>query len=379
MTEPPQLHFFGYYGVQPWNAAEDRLLCLEVSFQDRPPRASDEAVIGVVDCDTLEFSEVSRTRAWNFQQGCMLHWLPTAPDSSILFNTLLENRFCCVILDLETRERRVLPRPISAVSHDGKRAISLNFARLHAKRPGYGYAGLPDPHRGETHPSDDGVYVVDLESGEDWMAVSMQDVYEMRPQGTDLEDLDLWFNHTIFNADDSRLAFLARFSRQNLRGTAMFTVDPEGEDLRCLVDYGLVSHYDWMDSRRILAWADVDSQGDGFYLLDDGGGEYRRVGESVLKQDGHCSFSPDGEWILTDTYPDADRMGELMIYRWRTGDLVSLGRFHSHPDLVGQIRCDLHPRWSRKGDKVCFDSTHKGTRQLYVMDVPWGKPGLPTK
>ena len=48
---------------------------------------------------------------------------------------------------------------------------------------------------------------------------------------------------------------------------------------------------------------------------------------------------------------------------------VMLGRFLSPLPFRGEIRCDLHPRWSRDGRQVCFDSVHEGTRQIYVMDV----------
>ena len=33
------------------------------------------------------------------------------------------------------------------------------------------------------------------------------------------------------------------------------------------------------------------------------------------------------------------------------------------------LHCDLHPRWSRDGRQVVFDSIHEGTRQIYMVDV----------
>ena len=59
----------------------------------------------------------------------------------------------------------------------------------------------------------------------------------------------------------------------------------------------------------------------------------------------------------------------LLLYRPEDGLRVELGPFRSPPELSGEIRCDLHPRWNRDGTKVCFDSAHEGARQLYVMDV----------
>jgi len=47
-----------------------------------------------------------------------------------------------------------------------------------------------------------------------------------------------------------------------------------------------------------------------------------------------------------------------------------MGKFFSIPKLTGEkIRCDLHPRWSRDGKAVCIDSAHKGSRQMYVIEL----------
>lgn len=47
VTSGPMHHFFGYYGIQPWDADEKYLLCLETLFHDHVPHAEDKATFGV--------------------------------------------------------------------------------------------------------------------------------------------------------------------------------------------------------------------------------------------------------------------------------------------------------------------------------------------
>src|SRR5688572_26092522 len=80
LTSGPGHHFFGYYGIPPWNASGKRLVCLESSFQDHMPSAEEAAVVGLVDEASGGFRGVTETRAWNLQQGAMLHWNPLEPE-----------------------------------------------------------------------------------------------------------------------------------------------------------------------------------------------------------------------------------------------------------------------------------------------------------
>jgi hypothetical protein len=191
-----------------------------------------------------------------------------------------------------------------------------------------------------------------------------------------MEGVKHWFNHLLFNHDDTRFIFLHRWRRQEGRGhwTRMFTANPDGSDIHCVADHGMVSHFDWRNPRQILAWATQRDIGNRYFLFTDGTEEREIIGDGVLTADGHCSYSPDGRWILTDTYPDRERMRTLLLYRPDPlvpgdGHRVDIGRFFSPKELDGEIRCDLHPRWSRDGLKVCIDSVHEGHRQIYTLDV----------
>ena len=212
VTRGPLYHWFGYYDMPVWDITGRYLLSLEVDFQERPPTVSDCATIGMTDLDTDEYVRLTQTRAFNWQQGAMMHWLPTDPGRSIIFNDRVEGRFVSVVMDVFTRERRVLGRATSDVGLGGKLALGLNYARIAETRPGYGYAGLDDPYGAELHPADDGVYVIDLSTGEDRLAVSMGDVYDYLGRRADMAPVKMWFNHTLLNPSETRLVFLARWN-----------------------------------------------------------------------------------------------------------------------------------------------------------------------
>ncbi len=371
VTAGPNHHFFGYYDKFPWDATGRYMLGLETTFIDRPPTPDDTATVGLIDLDdSNRWCPIAETRAWYWQQGTMLQWLASAPDRLIIHNDREGGRFVSVIRDVHSGENRTLPFPIYAVSRDGKSAVSVNFSRVHQMRPGYGYVGLPLPGDDELHPDYDGIYWVDLTTGEHKLIISLAQIVEIRHDST-MEGVKHWFNHLQFNHDDTRFIFLHRWLRKEGRGwwTRMFTAAPDGSDICCLADHGMTSHFDWRNPKQIIAWATQRDIGNRYFLFDDQSDKVELIGDGILTTDGHCSYSPDGRWILTDSYPDRERMRTLILYRPGDSYRVDIGRFFSPKELDGEIRCDLHPRWSRDGQKICIDSAHEGHRQMYVLDV----------
>ncbi len=150
----------------------------------------------------------------------------------------------------------------------------------------------------------------------------------------------------------------------------LYTAKLDGSDLRCLLDTGMISHYDWEDDRHILIWACHPDGRKRFLYCDAIAGSVTVVGEDVLIEDGHCTFSPDKCWVLNDTYPDSYQLRTLMLFHPESNKRIDLARLYSPKDKWwGEIRCDLHPRWNRDGTQVCIDSVHNGQRQMYVLDV----------
>ena len=70
----------------------------------------------------------------------------------------------------------------------------------------------------------------------------------------------------------------------------------------------------------------------------------------------------ENEWVLVIS-------GRARLEFAGDGRMVDLGKHYGpHTDPVS-CRCDLHPRWSRGGGFVSFDSLHEGARRVYLADV----------
>jgi Tol biopolymer transport system component len=95
---------------------------------------------------------------------------------------------------------------------------------------------------------------------------------------------------------------------------------------------------------------------------------YKRLGNGLLDYDGHGTFSPDEKWMITDTYPSRDlREQKIYLMDLETEAVLPLGRFAQPEEFTGHWRCDIHCRWSPNGDMVGFNSTHTGSRQVYII------------
>lgn len=369
VTFGPKFHWFGYYDKFPWDATGRYMLALEVDFMDRVPTPDDVATVGMVDLhEGSEWIPLAETKAFNWQQGTHLQWMPTAPDREIIYNSLAGDHYVSIIQDVFTGEKRELPLPIYALSRDGSKAVTLNFSRVHSTRPGYGYNHLM--HLAGPDVSDeDGLWMMDLRTGEYELIITIEQIYGIATQES-MVGARHWFNHLQFSTDDSRFLFLHRWRFPEQRwGTRLFTANPDGSDIYLVNDHEMTSHFDWAGPDKILAWARRFDIGDRYFLFTDQSEEIQVVGEDVFTTDGHCSYSPNREWILTDTYPDKEHKRTLILYRIADNTRIDVGRFYSIPVPDNEFRCDLHPRWSRDGRQVCFDSTHEQERQMYVMDV----------
>lgn len=393
ITRGPKFHWFGYYDKWQLDPSGRYVLGCQVDFEHRSPRPDDKLRVGMVDLkDNDRWTELGETRAWNWQQSCMLQFVPGS-STDVIWNDRVkgdgEERFAAVIMNIRSGKRRMLDGPVYALSPDGRSAVAPDFRRLNDCRLGYGYAGIADPNGQDRSPDKSGIWRLDLKTGKRELLLTFAQMasvsYEdrQRKYADDPAKSKHWFNHLLYSTDGSRFLFLHRWRALDragtqpwgLRGfsTRMFTVNAkDGSDAYIVDPNGGTSHFIWRDPSHICAWAWHPSHADRFYLFTDKSRDVQVVAPDVMTVNGHNTYLPghNNEWILNDTYPDQDRYQHPYLYHIPTNRRFPLGHFHAPPLYTGEWRCDLHPRYSPDGRSVVIDSAHEGAgRQMYLIDI----------
>src|SRR4026208_1154899 len=88
ITKGPKFHWFGCYDKLEFDPTGRYVLGMEVGFENRTPVPDDVLKVGMVDLqDGERWIELGESRAWCWQQGCMLQWIPGS-ESEVIWNDL---------------------------------------------------------------------------------------------------------------------------------------------------------------------------------------------------------------------------------------------------------------------------------------------------
>jgi len=356
-------YFFGYYDLPAFSSDGMRHLCHRTTFRDRLPNMGDVCEVGYLDTGSAAFHAFGTTQAFNFQQGAMLQWYPANGSESVAYNVRGADGYQTCIHNLGTGARRVLPAAAANISADGKHGLCINMQRVFDFRPGYGYAGAGDPYFDVPQPLDDGIFLMDMHTGQLALILHYR---ELAAFFGIPENRKVVVNHITFNPSGTRFLFLLRtFAEGGSWSTCLGTAKYDGSELYLLSPPSMASHYHWRDDAHLLIWAEISSV-PGMYLLRDQSTDVTRLNPDFFTRDIHCVYSPDRRFILGDGYPDhtGHRAIELYDVTRDTGRQVC--SVYSMTPATVDVRCDLHNRWSRDGRRISFDSTHEGFHGVYV-------------
>ena len=370
-------YFFGYYDKSPWDASDRYMLCMRAkdTWSDVSPKEKADIILidtSLPEDDANRVRKIAETSAWNVQQSCMLQWLGPDFSSRILFNDYRDGKYVTVIKEIENGEEHVISAPVYTVSADGRTALTLDFSRLYNLRPGYGYYNVSEETKGVALPDATAVWKIDLTTGDVKPFLSYKDfaTFQPRPEMQEAGSVHK-VNHLMLSPSGERCMVLYRWFVGERKYTRLVTFDTaDGKNMYVLSDDDMVSHCFWKDDEHILAFENKKDGGPGYYLMKDKTQEYSHCWPQ-LSNDGHPSYSPDRSLIVTDTYPDRARIAEvkLMDGDETKPDVKVIARVFAPFKYDNDTRCDLHPRWNHKGDKICLDSVFEGHRGLYVVNA----------
>ena len=367
-TPPGMETFIGYYDKVPISK-DYYILChlSKYSTRQKPNTAESISVMLFVQNEIRPILEVP-THVYNWQQGARAHWID---DDIFIFNDFDQDGWSYISRvfskeKLKEVNRFDLPVQDSFGTHY---FLSINYRRLMALRPDYGYRNLPPLNKAEqTDTENDGIWRVDFATGNSMLLYSLSQIAKVDFKPEFARAIHK-VNHVMISPSGNEFIFLHRYYLGKRRLDRLMLADSEGKGLRVLADHGMVSHYFWADENTILVYLRGPNNRDGYYLIDKKSRVFTTVANGALDSYGDGHPHVRGDWFVTDTYPDKAQMQHLLLCNWKTGEFKELGEFFHGFDYRGETRCDLHPRLSLDGKSVFFDSVFDGKRRLYKMDL----------
>ena len=385
LTHGPANHFYGYIGHvgnSPYSADGRHLVALRTTFQDRMPSSDDVADIVLLDAERkFAVTKIEETRGWNPQQGAMIYWNPESPSREFFFNDRdpktgkVFTALYDVVLNKRVREYRAGPtpfdrwddRPIAngGVKQDGGMFAAINYARMARLRPVTGYPGARDWTEGVLHPADDGLFVIDVKTGERKLLVSFKQMRDaLVAKHPQIDQKPLFLNHTLWNREGDRIFFFVRgdFGAKD-RVNVPMTVRPDGSELTEQLFIG--GHPEWDFNSRLLGRVEdklIRYDAVSKQVVDTLGGP-----ETFRDPEGDTALSRDGGWLVNGAVTGQTMHFTIMRMSDRT---VLKTEDFSRGAYAGDIRIDPAPCWNRAGDRFAFPALAKdGTRQIFEVRV----------
>ncbi len=399
-------HFFGYYNKTVWDRSGRYLLANKVEMMDANLTPGLTAEVGFFDLENNDrFHCLDRTTAWNWQMGCQLQWLDGAPQREVIYNCRTKDAnsvypgFGSTVYNVDTGVKRALPLPVYVVSPDSRFALCVDYSRLYITHETIGYVEENAPGQMPNAPANDGIHYMDIATGQSRLITSYADLRNFNPVKS-MDKAIHWVSHIEINPSSSRFLMLHRWTERVKDETCflhrLITVNADGSDMRVLEDSDhplpqleenfdpnavgtydyekseyQISHPMWCAKDRIIVWGPHAGSVHYHLYIDAENGKVEVIGNNILNENGHMSFSPTNpRWLLSDTYPDSETYERILfLYDVENNQRHDIGSFYADPGLKKENRCDLHPRWSRDGKQVCIDSVHESERQMYLIDV----------
>lgn len=361
--------FFGYYD----KPAENRVGYILVNASkirktSQLPTVNEKIYVLVIDKNKPDNNPLLciETYSYNWQQGCRAQWLT---DDTFIMN-IYDTQFNCYMSKVYSVEKKSEIKQFSMPVQDSYKDeffLSINYRRIMALRPDYGYRNIPSLNTEELKDvDDDGIWKVDYHTGENDLYLTLRDVVAFQSNQYP-EDALHKVNHIMISPDGKKIIFIHRYYSSGKRNDRLLVCDLTTKGMRVLADNQMVSHCIWKDNSSIVAYLRSPEGKDAFYIIDVADGHYEHIDFPLFNKygDGHPTYN--GNLLVADSYQDSALQRHLICHNYSNGITEEIGSFYQAMRYNGECRCDLHPRFSEDGETLYFDAVFTGKRSLYYI------------
>ena len=336
--------FVGFHDVRCYSSVNSKTVFHMVKDNKRKKLCDADSVeICIYDLETNTARIVDTTYAFNWQMGSRLQ---LSPSDEVIWNNIEDNWLRSKAIE---NDKIVLkPFSIFAVSSQNI-AATVNFSNIEKLMPGYGYVGN---YEESCRPNE--ILIWDLHSAEKLRILYFQELLHTE-----------FITHLQFNKEGNLLAFFIRGKSKNYSfSTILVVYDWEnGIEITRTHDVNVITHFTWLDTKILM------------YCLYEG--KFRYITYDVYEQkyivldhfdnlpDGHPSYLPK-KGLVTDTYPDRQRLQTLYYSKDIDTPPKILGKFYSPLYYRGYSRVDLHPRL-HENEIVSIDCVDNGRVSTFLL------------
>lgn len=408
-------NWFGYYNYDVLSQDKSKMLCNRADFDGRALSADDTIELGYYDLPTGEWHYIDTTDSFNWQQGAMLQWVPGS-DEWVAYNISDKKDYRAVLYNIVTREKKNIDFPIYGLTPDGKYSISLDYKRSYWCRA-YHYQPIADSAYDVRVAEEDGIFRVNLENNTVERIIAIEDIIAT-DSTNDFKDAKHWLEHIMISPEGKRIAFLHRFSYGTGYNTRLVLSDIDGKNIQVISGWKNFdwSHFGWNGDdafaiytvkrsdivaayaknmqkksgmkRNVISFAHkilktiipkkainrMKGSASYYQYYSFNGKEFvleRNFDIPLFDIDGHPSFVQGvNQYMITDSYPDAEQYQRLIAYNTKSEKGILLGRFFAYYK-GNPASCDLHPKLSRDGEYLAVDTAFSRWHKMLLFKINW--------
>lgn len=268
----------------------------------------------------------------------------------------------------------------------------------------------------------DGIFEIDLENNIRKRLISIHEIINTEKRSF-FDIYKHWLEHVMISPSGKKFCFLHRFSPEDnvfKYETRLFIADIDGSNLQLIPDSEKYSwsHFGWKTDDEFVIYTQTPYR----YALNGNVGQLlktqpwrllsiaeglfygftaripyqlsKAVGgkrhhyqhyvlgksgkfaltdtyeKSYLDIDGHPSFTQDGKYMITDSYPDKNGYQRLIIHNCETGKGIVVARLFAS-FTRNPASCDLHPKLSADNNYVVVDTAYDKKHHMILFKIKW--------